>query len=394
MIQKNNRTEKLYETDSHCREFTARVLRREKGDAGWEIVLDRTAFFPEGGGQLWDTGTLNGIAVRNVQEKDGEIVHFTDAPLEEGSTVTGKLDWEQRFERMQGHSGEHIVSGLIHTRYGLENVGFHLGSEDITLDFNGSLSREQLDSIEEEANRAVWLNLPVLAEYPSPEVLESLDYRSKLALTENVRIVTIPGYDACACCAPHVRSTGEIGLIKLLDCIRYKGGVRIHMLCGQRALADYRSKYTQSSAIAVRLSAKTNEIDAAVARLEEELSARKQEIASLKKELVGLSAAALPPTEGNLVLFNRMQDKSLLRDFANAALPRCKGICAVFLGDDSSGWQYVLTCAGTDLRPYGKAFNAALAGKGGGSAEMITGSVKAVRAEIETYLQENPVTTS
>jgi len=150
MIQKNNRTEKLYETDSHCREFTARVLRREKGDAGWEIVLDRTAFFPEGGGQLWDTGTLNGIAVRNVQEKDGEIVHFTDAPLEEGSTVTGKLDWEQRFERMQGHSGEHIVSGLIHTRYGLENVGFHLGSEDITLDFNGSLSREQLDSIEED----------------------------------------------------------------------------------------------------------------------------------------------------------------------------------------------------------------------------------------------------
>ena len=387
MIQKNNTTEKIYETDSHCKEFTAAVLRCEKTDNGWETVLDRTAFFPEGGGQGCDTGTLNDIPVRDVQEKGNEIVHYTDIALPEGCTVTGRLDWEQRFERMQGHSGEHIVSGLIHTRYGLDNVGFHLGSEDITLDFNGTLTREQLDEIEEAANRAVWMNLPILAEYPSPEELEKLDYRSKLELTENVRIVTIPGYDLCACCAPHVKNTGEIGLIKLLDCIRYKGGVRIHMLCGQRAMRDYRTKYTQAAAIAVRLSAKTNEIDPAVSRLEEEISAYKQEISSLKKELINLRASTLPQTQGNLVLFNPIPDKSLLRDFANAALPCCTEICAVFWGDDAIGWQYVLASTKTDLRPFAKAFNAALNGKGGGSADMISGNVKATQTEIEHYFK-------
>ena len=174
-------------------------------------------------------------------------------------------------------------------------------------------------------------------------------------------------------------------MIKLLDFIRYKGGVRIHMLCGKWALEDYREKYTNASAIAVRLSAKTNEIDGAVARLEEEIAGQKQEIAALKKELIRLNAAALPPTEGNLLLFNAVNDKTLLRDFANAALPRCGKICGIFLGEDNVGYQYVLASASVDLRALGKEFNAALQGKGGGSAEMISGNLKAARAEIEEF---------
>jgi len=389
MIQKNSRTIKIYETDSHCREFTAEVLACAAAENGYEIILDQTAFFPEGGGQMCDTGMLGGCRVKSVYEKEGVIAHLADAPLEEGARVSGVIDWAARFDRMQGHSGEHIVSGLIHGRFGLNNVGFHLGSTDITLDFDGMLTRDELDEIEAAANRVVWQNLPILAEYPDEETLRDLPYRSKLELTENVRIVTIPGVDMCACCAPHVRSTGEIGLIKLTECIRYKGGVRIHMLCGERALADYAAKYAQAAAIGTRLSCKNNELNEAVLRLEDELARQKQENMGLKKELILRTAEALPQTCGNLVLFNAVPDKSLLRDFANAALPRCTKVCAVFFGDDQHGWQYVLASAEINLRDFAKGFNAALQGKGGGKPDMISGSLAASQAEIERYLAEN-----
>ena len=256
-------TERLYELDSYCRRFTAVVEACEPMGEGYGVRLDRTAFFPEGGGQAADGGTLNGIAVIDVQIVDGDIWHYTAAPLTIGDTVEGLLDWGTRFSRMQHHTAEHIVCGIAHRWHGLENVGFHLGSEDVTLDLSGELTREQLDAIEEEANRVVFSNVAVTATIPAPEDLDSIPFRSKEGLSGPVRLITVEGVDCCACCAPHVGRTGEIGLIKLLDFIRYKGGVRIHLLAGAAALADYRMRYTQSAEISAKLSVKQYDLTGA-----------------------------------------------------------------------------------------------------------------------------------
>ena len=231
-------TEKMYELDSYCSEFTATVEECHLYESGYAVRLSRTAFFPEGGGQAADPGLLCGLDVRDVQIVDGEIWHYLDAPLTVGETVKGALDWETRFFRMRHHTAEHIVCSIAHRWYGFNNVGFHLGSEDVTLDLDGELTREQIDAIEDEANRVVAANVAVTATIPTAEELAQATYRSKKELDGDVRLVTIEGVDCCACCAPHVARTGEIGLIKLLDFIRYKGGVRIHLLCGDAALAD------------------------------------------------------------------------------------------------------------------------------------------------------------
>ena len=258
-------TEKLFYKDSHLSEFEAEVVSCCPGENGlFEVELDRTAFFPEGGGQYADTGLLGEAKVLDVQEESGRIIHFTDAPLETGSRVKGSLDWEERFMKMQQHTGEHIVSGLVHSRFGYRNVGFHLGSEDCTMDFNGEITLEELADIELEANCAVWKNLKVETVYPPRGELERMEYRSKIEIEGPVRIIVIPGYDRCACCAPHVGRTGEIGMIKLTNIQRYKGGVRVTMLCGVRALADYAVKQQQAKTVGAMLCAKENETAEAV----------------------------------------------------------------------------------------------------------------------------------
>lgn len=378
-------TIKLYDADSHLYDFDASVISCEKTDKGFAVVLDKTAFFPEGGGQPADEGTLNGIAVTDVQIKDGVITHTTAEEIPAGSAVKGTVDSEIRFRRMQNHSGEHIVSGLIHKLFGYNNVGFHMGSEDVTLDLDGVLTREDLDKIEMLANRAVYENVNVRAEYPSPEILKDLDYRSKLDLTENVRIVTIEGYDVCACCAPHVNKTGEIGIIKLLDFLKYKGGVRIHMLCGFDALEDYNRRYKNVAAISAKLSAKQAEVYEAVERLSAELSAEKQAAGELKRQLVAMKIAALEPTDGNMVLVEKDMDMLNLRNLVNEAVQLCGGICAAFSGSDENGYNYIIASKNVPLRSEAKAINAALNGRGGGKDEMIQGSAKASEAEIRAY---------
>ena len=223
-------TKKLYDLDSHRRDFTAAVLRCDADGERYAVVLDQTLFFPEGGGQPADTGVLGGARVLDVQITQEAIVHYTDAPLTPGAQVRGEIDWPQRFRRMQGHSGEHIISGLIHSEYGLDNVGFHLGQDTISMDYNGELTWPQLMHIEQLANEAVYRNVPIRTEYPSPEQLAQMTYRSKLDLTEDVRIVTVEGYDVCACCAPHVSCTGEIGAIKFTSVMRHRGGIRVTIL--------------------------------------------------------------------------------------------------------------------------------------------------------------------
>lgn len=381
-------TEKLYDKDSHQADFTARVLSCTPKGKGYQVLLDRTAFFPEGGGQAPDTGLLGGVRVRDVQETAEGIVHTTDGPLTPGETVSGQIDWEVRFARMQNHSGEHIVSGLIHQTYGYQNVGFHMGEDGMILDFDGELNRTQLEKIERLANQAVWRNLPVTAEYPPPEALAALNYRSKLDLTESVRIVTIPGVDVCACCAPHVRQTGEIGIIKILDHMRHRGGTRLRVLCGGAALEDYCGKHWSIAAISASLSAKQGETAQAVERMSEALQSTRKSLGEVQRALIRSKVETLPPTAGNLVLFEEVLNPDGLRELVSAAMEKVEGICAGFTGSEKDGFRYVLGSRTVNLRERAKQINGALHGKGGGAPEMIQGSAQCTRREIRAFFGE------
>ena len=263
-------TDKLYYESSHRKDFEAQVISCEPEGEGYKVVLDKTVFFPEGGGQYADTGILGGVHVLDAQEKDGIIYHYTDGALTPGEIVKGEIDWEKRFESMQQHSGEHIISGIVHGRFGYNNVGFHLGADYCTMDFDGPITKEQLKEIEEEANRIVYKNLNIEILYPTKEELKDLTYRSKIEIEGQVRIVNIPGVDICACCAPHVDRTGEIGNIKLVDMVSYKGGERITMLSGSRALTDHQQKEESVKKISALLCAKDTEVAEAVEKLKEE----------------------------------------------------------------------------------------------------------------------------
>ncbi len=382
-------TEKLYYIDSHLFDFEATVLDCRKTEKGWAAILDRTAFFPEGGGQPADTGFIASIPVTDVQEQGGEILHFCGEALPMGAHLPCRVEREQRLVRMQNHSGEHIVSGLAHKLYGCENVGFHMGEDCMTIDFDRELSWQQLMEVETLANRAVRENLPVLCSFPEGEALQTLEYRSKLDLTENVRIVEIPGIDRCACCAPHVERTGEIGLIKILDAERHRGGVRLSLCCGMLALKDYRVKQENIAAISQALSAKRHETAEAVSRLLTEQQKNKERIAALSMELARLKAEDCPATEGNLCVFDNVLDEVALRELVNLLMEKCGGIAAAFSGSDETGYRYIMGSRQVDLRRCAKELNRLIDGRGGGKSQMIQGSAAAGAARIREAMETN-----
>lgn len=377
-------TIKLFYENAYTTAFDATVLAcEERRGGGFSVALDRTAFNPEGGGQAGDTGTLGGVRVTDTHEKAGVIWHYTDAPLPVGDAVRGEIDWPERFRKMQNHTGEHIVSGLIHSAYGYNNVGFHLGDDGCTIDLDGELTRAQLDEIEDRANAVVWENRPVTARFPSPEELQTLDYRSKLDLTENVRIVTVEGIDVCACCAPHVARTGEIGLIKLLDFMRHRGGVRIWLKSGADALRDYRARYADTAAISALLNRPQNEIADGTQRLLIQRDELKSELIGLKRKALEDRAAALEPTDGHLLLFADGDDAGL-RLLVNAGMEKCGGVCAAFSGTDGD-YRFVMGSRRRDMRAFAKAIREPLAARGGGQETMISGRSAASKAEIEAF---------
>lgn len=378
-------TEKLYELNSYVRSFAAVVEECVPHGDGYAVRLNRTAFFPEGGGQAADPGVLGGLMVNDVQIVDGEIWHYLSAPLTVGTEVAGVLDWDTRFSRMRHHTAEHIVCSIAHRWHGLHNVGFHLGSEDVTLDLDGELTREQIDAIEEEANRVVAANVAVTATIPSAEELAKAIYRSKKALEGEVRLVTIDGVDCCACCAPHVARTGEIGLIKLLDFIRYKGGVRIHMLCGDAALADYRLRYQQSAEISAKLSVKQQDITLAVDRLMAERDSLKLALRAANRRIADMQVAAVQPTEKPMYLIGEDWDAETLRRVVNGLTQRCGGLCAAYSGANGL-YQYVLGGTG-DIKAITKQMNEELNGRGGGDHRQSQGRVQATEAQIAAYWQ-------
>lgn len=378
-------TEKLYYIDSFIKDFEATVLECTEKDGKFLIRLDRTAFFPEGGGQFGDSGFIGKVEVFDTKERDGEIWHYSKVPLNVGEKYECKLDFDKRFCRMQCHSGEHIVSGLLHSLYGAENVGFHLGDGDVTIDTSIPLSEEQLRNVERLANEAVAKDFEVKCFFPSSDEVKNIEYRAKLDITENLRLVEYPDYDICACCAPHVKKSGQIGVIKLLDFAHYKSGMRIHLLCGMMALSDYHDRYSAVQKISVLLSAKQTEVAEAVERLKKENEANLVAIGALKKELAKVIAEAASPTDKNLVFFVPLLDGASARELVNAALPKCGGICAVFSGSEGA-YNFCMASKTVDLKAISREIGEALGGRCGGSAEMISGRASASRSEIEAYL--------
>ena len=377
-------TRKLYYENSHLRTFSAMVVSCEKNDKGYEVILDSTAFYPEGGGQAADTGSINGIRVLDTREKGETVVHLCAAALEPGAAVEGTIDYENRFRRMQQHSGEHIVSGIINRRYGYHNVGFHMGTDIITIDLDGVIPAEDLASIEAEANSAVWQNLPVKCWYPSEEELPSVFYRTKRALPWPVRIVEIPGFDSCACCGTHVQATGEIGLIKLFNVMGFRGGTRMEMACGASALKLLNHAYEQNRQVSQAFSAKPEETGAAARRMNEVEAQLKYRIVGLEKRIFA-GIAADCAGKGDVVHFEENLDNVAVRDLADAVADTCGGTAAVFSGSDEGGYAFCLVTRSGDLRQLGKEMTKALNGCGGGKPNFQQGRVNAQKEDIEAF---------
>jgi len=381
--------EKLYYESSYIKEFEGTVQSCKQGKKGWEVVLDRTAFFPEGGGQPADTGLLGDVHVLDVHEKGGAVIHYTDGPLTEGETVHGQIDWDRRFMHMQEHSGEHIVSGLIHQKFGYDNVGFHMGAEEITIDLNGVLEWEDLKEIELEANRVIWENREVYAGFPPKEELEKLEYRSKKEIAGDVRIVRIPGSDTCACCGTHVNYTGEIGLVKFLSMIHYKGGVRISLLCGKRALLDYEKKRVQVQKISNLLSAKPDEIAHAVEKMKNETGKLQEKLSECYGKLIEFQVNGLKESQDPIYLIERDFGPLQLRQLVNRLLEEKKGKIVLALAGNAEGeFQYVLGSQSEDMRLLSKELNKLLNGRGGGSMQMAQGTFFSEKETLFAILKE------
>lgn len=379
-------TRKLYYEDSHLRRFTAQVLACEENGQNYRVILDATAFYPEGGGQGADTGILGGVRVLDTREAGETVVHFCDGPLAPGSTVEGQIDYDARFLRMQQHSGEHIVSGIINRRFGYHNTGFHMGADCITIDFDGVISPEVLPEIEAEANRAVWQNLPIRCWYPSQEQLPQVNYRTKRALPWPVRIVEIPGFDCCACCGTHVGATGEIGLIKLFSAVHFRGGTRMEMACGKRALEILNTAYQQNKLVSQAFSAQITETGAAAQRMNDLAAAQKYRIIGLEKRIFAGIAESLAGT-GDVLLFESDLDGTALRELTDAVAEKSGGRAAVFSGSDEAGYGFCLAQPGSDLRQLCKEMTSSLSGRGGGKPGFLQGRVQAGKAEIEAFFR-------
>lgn len=380
-------TIKLYDRDAYATEFEAKVLSCEaQEDAIYSVVLDQTLFFPEEGGQTPDKGILGGREVLDVQIKENVITHYVSEPLAVGATVSGKIDWQHRFFNMQQHSGEHLFSGLAHRKYGLRNVGFHLSNQIVTMDFDKALSEEQLKEMEWEINEAIVANVEIKTGYPSKEELAGLEYRSKIEIDGAIRIVEIPGYDICACCAPHVRRTGEIGMFKIQSVQNYKGGMRISFLCGFRALEEYRRKSEIISEVSGILTTNQENLADHVSKLKTQVQSLKTQVSNAKQTLMQSKIDSLSKDQEDVILFERDLDTPVMRNVVNQLMENHTGICGVFVGDDIEGYNYIIGSKSVDCRELATKLREELNARGGGKPQMVQGSLTAPEEEIKKVL--------
>ncbi len=383
-------TERLYYADPYLRAFTARVTGCAEDKNGWLVTTGRTAFYPEGGGQPADRGFLGGAAVLDVHERGGEVIHLCDRALAVGEEVRGELDWLRRFDHMQQHSGEHIVSGMLCARFACHNVGFHMGAESVIIDYDADIPWDALCAVEADANRYLTEDHAVEIGFYSGAALDAIDYRSKKPIPGEVRIVRFPGADCCACCGTHVAHSGEIGIVKFLSAQRFRGGTRIALLCGARALRHLTAVWDENQRTAQLLSAKPEQTHAAVAALSARLEEEKRRRAyweTLAFDAVAEKCAA----QGCALLFQPAMEPDSVRRLADAAARRCGSLAAVFAGEDGH-WTYALIRAdGADVSALTKRLNAALTGRGGGRGGVAQGSCAAARREIESFFEQEGV---
>ena len=380
-------TRKLYYEDGYLARFEGTVLSCTEEKGRWKILLDATAFYPEGGGQAGDTGSLGSVRVLDTQEEGEAVAHFCDGPLQPGSTVAGAVDFDRRFDLMQQHTGEHMLSGLVHRRYGYHNKGYHVGSEFVTVDFDGVIPEEDIPALEAELNAAVWQNIPVKCWIPSPEELPQVFYRTKRELPWPVRIVEVPGCDSCACCGIHVGATGAVGLIKIFTTMGFRGGTRLEMASGNRALAMLNDAFAQNRQVSQAFSVPIQQTGDAARRMNDTVSQLKLRIHTLEQEQRGAVAEGYRG-KGDVVHFADGLDPTAVRELADAIAECCGGIAAVFSGTDAGGYTCCLVTRQGDLRPLGKAMNAALKGRGGGKPNCHQGRVSCTRQQIEAFFEQ------
>lgn len=380
------KTDLIFYENSYIFDFEADVLSCDKTDKGFAVILDKTAFFPEGGGQKGDTGVINGVSVTDTQLKEGVVTHYCKSAVELGK-ANCSVNKEQRFSRMQIHSGEHIVSGIAHSLYGCENVGFHMDDETAVIDFDRELTDEELDIVESKANEAVWKNYAITAYFPTAEELKSLDYRSKLELTEDVRIVNIENVDICACCAPHVRSTGEVGVIKIIDRLRHRGGIRFTIKCGKSAYEDYRNKHNYCAETGAALSVKPEAIPARVNKLLEDADALRREYNSFKMSVACASAEQMVKTSCDAYFVTDSFDSDMMRELVNMTVDGTR-LSAVFSGTDEIGYSYIAASKTMDSRDISGLVNKALNGRGGGRDGMVQGKAACTKEMIVEFFTE------
>ncbi len=376
---------KLFYEDPNLRQFSATVLECTQTQKGYAVVLDQTAFYPEGGGQASDMGLLGGVKVTYVREQDGVIVHECDQPLEVGSRVEGEIDWLHRFDLMQQHTGEHIISGLVNRYFGYHNTGFHVGEQIMEVDFDGPIDPQMLARIEWEANEAIWQDIPLKCWIPSPEELPQVAYRTKRPLPWPVRIVQVPGYDSCACCGIHVTTTGQVGFIKILSCVKFHQGVRMELVCGSRAVDIMRRVFDQNKLVSQAFSAQILQTGEAAQRMNEQLAAEKFRAAGLEKQLWNCIANSYANVE-NPVHFQPDISSAGVRELADAIGAVCIGYAVVYSGSDEAGYSLCIVSPRLEnARELGNAAAQTLNGKGGGKPACFQGRFQTTAREIQQY---------
>lgn len=378
-------TVKLYEQNSHLCAFDAVVLSCTPQEDRYAVVLDRTAFYPLGGGQPADIGQLGTARVMDVRNQAGRIVHLTDTQLVPGELVHGEIDWPHRRTLMQQHSGEHIVSGLIHARFGYDNTGFHMGAASTVIDFSGPISAEQLQEIECAANEVIYQNLPVLTQVPPEGERAKMQYRSKIPLHGRVRIVSIPGVDQCACCGTHVKHTGEIGLIRLFAPQKHKGGTRFQLLCGDKALRDYQQKGAQIAGLSALLSARPEEVLTAATHLREQYEVQRQQVNALTLQLLRQQAEQIVVHAPLLCCVTQGLTPVQVRQYCLMLCEKASQVLVVN-GTDEAGYQYAWGSLKQDARPLHQIWTAQCGAKGGGTQELLQGKCACTRTQIEQAL--------
>ncbi len=384
-------TRKLYYEEPYLREFESEVAETRMLDGNWVAALTETAFYPEGGGQGADNGKWildNGkeLEVTDVHERNGIIWHTLSGPVTIGQKVRGIINWERRFDHMQQHSGEHIVSGIICSTFNCSNVGFHMGEDVVTIDYDARISMEDALLIEEKANRYIWENHAFVQMWPDADELKTLEYRSKKELEGPVRITSFPGADMCACCGTHVSSSAEVGLVKLTSAKNFHEGTRLELYCGKRALDFLSMNYAQNKAVAVLLSTKEEKTAGIVEKQIADHIALKGRMAALEDDYFRRWAAGLEKGKEAVIVSDEL-DADQGRKLADAAANETGAMAAVFTltSAGSNEYRYAVIHTGTDISGLVKDMNQKLNGRGGGRDGFAQGTLSAPKEEIYKF---------